>query len=195
MSIVESLFTLARWCLIKHPEHIDFKKLPQDIREVILVGQAPRTAILLTYPVCPFQCDNCNAGADPVVVSRYENVRSVLNLSFRIMNDPALGKGQFRVGLFHNLIKMHHDVLAGRPILEQMRMKPYRNNGVYFSWACTDVDPKEIVYLYTKILEPKQLLKDIHQVGRSWRFHICYEDETTWALMRKFMGDYSDLGH
>ena len=180
LSKVKSLLALTADLVIEEFEFSQMRNLPDDILDFILSrAKGNRERTILIIHTQQFTED----GVPPLtVLGRYENVTEA-QLPLKVMEDDVLGKMDNR-GLFHRLLEHHqfllegHQEVFGEALAEMCREDDW--------WYYTmEVPAKLIKHLYTKILTPPDLLRDIRVVG-GWEeesYHICYEDEATWKCL------------
>lgn len=113
----------------------------------------------------------------PTILGYYPQMCCSKNLAFLLMCDSSLGKTDTR--LFHELLNLHREKVDA--------IEPFQT---LFSRCETlaeidSIDTSLIVHLYTQILKPADLITDLHQIQGHHKFHICFDDEASWELIRK----------
>ncbi len=125
----------------------------------------------------------------PKIVGQWKNVTKI-ELAYKIMEDSTLGnivrvdgdEDEGEDDLFYSLLRYNKKLLKGHSIFN----KEEDGGGLWWldediGW---DIEPKQIKYLYTKILTPERLLKDIEEIGEEpeeGAYFICFEDEASWG--------------
>ena len=109
---------------------------------------------------------------DMRVVGRYENT-TMEDVPLQMMKDSVLG-AHFLYP-FHFLLDMHKDLLQKEDMFKGVLRQLDDDKG----FDAFEVDPKLIEHLYTKILSPKDIVKDIQEIGSDfgeWKYLFCFED-------------------
>ena len=148
-------------------------------------------------------------GGDIEILGQWKNVTKV-ELARKIMSDATLGyscENGPPCRLFYDLLYHNRKLLKGHSIFNKKELD--KRVGLYsaktsiirgsksnLTWITgyhlfdawtidpCNVEPELIQYLYTEILTPERLLKDIEEVYILDAFFICFEDEASWRCAK-----------
>jgi len=164
------------------------KTLPQEVVETLAeyaFEHRKRDAVLVY----------CPAGLSDGfhTIGKWKNVTNA-DLSHKIMKEATLGysyEGPHPCELFYNLLFHNRKLLKGHPIFDKNF-----DNKFDITWITDgcgyetyNVEPELIQYLYTKILTPERLLKDIDELDTEGAYFMCFEDEASWECAQ-FCNEY-----
>ena len=164
----------TNYILTQHPE---LKSLPEDIF-TCLVEQAKKSRkrnFSLVRTCCVVE------NADAIrVMKTYKDVTEK-ELSYKIMEESEFGI-EDECGMFHELLYYNKDRLKKHKIFEDV-LKAI--DADYFMESFGNISPSLIKYLYTKILTPEDLIKDIVVCTDDGEdcYYICPHDELTWKCL------------
>ncbi len=173
---VKSLVTLTAE-LVEKFKFSEMRSLPDDLLELMFErakGNKERTMLIMYAEFNDYDCRS-----PLTVVARYENITKA-QLPFEIMKDDKLRDK----GLFHRLLEHHEALLQKHQEVYGDALAKMHDDDEW--WGDTMVIPAKLIkYLYTKILTPSDLLRDIKVVGEPSEesYHICYQDETFWKCL------------